>query len=447
MDEEYDVIVLGTGLTECVLSGLMSVSKKKVLHMDRNNYYGGESASLTPLDEVYKHFKMGTTAPEHFGRGRDWNVDLIPKFIMGSGKLVKLLIHTGVTRYLEFKAIEGSYVYKGSKHAIYKVPSDEKEALATSLMGIFEKRKFRNLLIFIQAFDINDPKTWNGMDPKQTTTMEMFAKFGVDENTQDICGHALALYRSEEYKTAPMVQFVDRVKLYYESLLRFQNSKSPYLYPLYGLGELPQGFARLSAIYGGTYMLDKEGCNIQYGEDGKVIGVESKGEVAKCKMVICDPSYAQDKVKKTGQVVRAICIMNHPVPNTKDALSCQIIVPQHQVNRKHDIYVSVVSYTHQVCCKGFFLAIASTTVETSNPEQELQPALDVLGPIEQKFVSVSDLYEQVEGTWSSNVFVSKSYDATSHFETTCDDILDLYEKIMGEKFDFTQVNLHQQEDE
>lgn len=26
---------------------------------------------------------------------------------------------------------------------------------------------------------------------------------------------------------------------------------------MYGLGELPQGFARLSAIYGGTYMLDK----------------------------------------------------------------------------------------------------------------------------------------------------------------------------------------------
>jgi RAB protein geranylgeranyltransferase component A len=37
----------------------------------------------------------------------------------------------------------------------------------------------------------------------------------------------------------------------------FCLGKSPYLYPLYGLGELPQGFARLSAIYGGTYMLDK----------------------------------------------------------------------------------------------------------------------------------------------------------------------------------------------
>ena len=45
-DETYDVIVLGTGLTECILSGVLSVEGKKVLHMDRNDYYGGESASL-----------------------------------------------------------------------------------------------------------------------------------------------------------------------------------------------------------------------------------------------------------------------------------------------------------------------------------------------------------------------------------------------------------------
>lgn len=30
MEEEYDVIVLGTGLKECILSGLLSVDKKKV---------------------------------------------------------------------------------------------------------------------------------------------------------------------------------------------------------------------------------------------------------------------------------------------------------------------------------------------------------------------------------------------------------------------------------
>lgn len=76
---------------------------------------------------------------------------------------------------------------------------------------------------------------------------------------------------------------------------------SPYLYPLYGLGELPQGFARLSAIYGGTYMLDKPADELVM-EDGKVVGVRSDKEVAKCKFVVCDPSYAMDRVKKYGQV-------------------------------------------------------------------------------------------------------------------------------------------------
>lgn len=73
---------------------------------------------------------------------------------------MKLLIKSGVTRYLEFKLIEGSYVYKGGK--LYKVPADEKEALSTSLMGIFEKRRFRNFLVFTNDFNPEDPKTWKG---------------------------------------------------------------------------------------------------------------------------------------------------------------------------------------------------------------------------------------------------------------------------------------------
>ena len=44
------------------------------------------------------------------------------------------------------------------------------------------------------------------------------------------------------YKETPMRHLIDKVKLYHESIARY--GKSPYLYPLYGLGELPQGFAR-----------------------------------------------------------------------------------------------------------------------------------------------------------------------------------------------------------
>lgn len=56
-------------------------------------------------------------------------------------------------------------------------------------------------------------------------------------------------------------------------------------------------------------------------------------QVARCKQLICDPSYVPDRVRKAGQVIRVICILSHPIKNTNDANSCQIIIPQNQVNR------------------------------------------------------------------------------------------------------------------
>ena len=87
MDETYDCIILGTGLTECILSGtvteswhhclcvyctsgMLSVSGKKVLHMDRNKYYGGESASLTPLEDLFTKFGLPAPDQAQYGRGR-----------------------------------------------------------------------------------------------------------------------------------------------------------------------------------------------------------------------------------------------------------------------------------------------------------------------------------------------------------------------------------------
>ena len=196
---------------------------------------------------------------------------------------------SGVTRYLEFKSIEGSYVY-GKSGKISKVPADEKEALASDLMGLFEKRRFKNFLVWVQEFSEEDPKTWKDIDPKGATMEEVYKKFGLDDNTCDFVGHALALHRDDGYLAQSAMETIKRIRLYSDSLARY--GKSPYLYPLYGLGELPQGFARLSAIYGGTYMLDKQIEEIVM-EGGKVVGVKSGGEVARCKQVYCDPSYVR----------------------------------------------------------------------------------------------------------------------------------------------------------
>ena len=99
----------------------------------------------------------------------------------------------------------------------------------------------------------------------------------------------------------------------------------------------------------------------------------------------------------------------------------------------------MVSYTHQVASKGWFIAMVSTTVETANPEAEIQPGLALLGPIKQKFIQISDVFEPSEDGTKSQLFISKSYDATSHFETTCLDVLDIFRRGTGEDFDFSTV--------
>ncbi len=38
---KWFILTIEKGLTECVLSGLLSVEGKKVLHIDRQDYYGG----------------------------------------------------------------------------------------------------------------------------------------------------------------------------------------------------------------------------------------------------------------------------------------------------------------------------------------------------------------------------------------------------------------------
>ena len=37
-------------------------------------------------------------------------------------------------------------------------------------------------------------------------------------------------------------------------------------------------------------------CQVEFDEGGKVVGVTSEGETAKCKKVVCDPSYLPNKV-------------------------------------------------------------------------------------------------------------------------------------------------------
>jgi Rab GDP dissociation inhibitor len=291
-----------------------------------------------------------------------------------------------------------------------------------------EKKRFRDFLMMIVDYDPNNKSSHKGCAPDAPTSVIM-DKFSLGQGCRDFVGHALALYRDDTWQESTTCwETVQKIRLYNDSLAHY--GKSPYLYPLYGLGDLPQAFARLSAIYGGTYMLNKPVEGVVY-ENGRVVGVRSEGETVRCNAVIGDPSYFPDKVEQVGEIVRIIGILDHPIPSTNDSESCQIIIPQGQVGRHNDIYISVVSSAHQVAPPGMFLVILSTTVETNNPEAELQPAVDLCGGFLKRWTMVKPLYSPINNSSEDGIFISKSYDATSHFDTVADDVIRLYQLVSG----------------
>jgi Rab GDP dissociation inhibitor len=202
------------------------------------------------------------------------------------------------------------------------VPANDSEAFKSPLMGLWEKKRCAGFYNYVQNVDVNNKATWKELDLVKQPMKDVFKKYKLEENTIDFLGHAVGLYRDDDYLSEPAIDAIKKIQLYVESLGKYGDS--PFLYPIYGLGGLPESFSRLCAIHGGTYMLNTKVDEILF-KDGKVCGIKSGGEEAKAPLIICDPSYVRSltsKVKAVGKVIRAICILDHPIPNTKDSASC-----------------------------------------------------------------------------------------------------------------------------
>lgn len=91
----------------------------------------------------------------------------------------------------------------------------------------------------------------------------------------------------------------------------------------------------------------------------------------------------------------------------------------------------------QVTAKGKYAGIVSTVVETNNPAAEVQAGVAILGELITKFDNICDTFVPVEDGSKSKVFITASYDASSHFESTTNEVMALYKRITGEDVDLT----------
>ena len=135
-------------------------------------------------------------AGDEYGSKRDYACDLIPKFVMAKGLLVKILLHTRTTHYLDFAKVEGSYVM--AKGVVNKVPATAQEAMSSNLMGMFEKRRMKKLLDYAFTFDPADASTHDGKDMATQPMQATFDYYSLDAATSTFIGHSIALYTTDE---------------------------------------------------------------------------------------------------------------------------------------------------------------------------------------------------------------------------------------------------------
>lgn len=78
------------------------------------------------------------------------------------------------------------------------------------------------------------------------TMADLLKYFELEPNTIDFIGHAVALFPNDNFLSRPAIECVEKIKLYMDSIGRYGDS--PFIYPIYGLGGIPEGFSRMSAI-------------------------------------------------------------------------------------------------------------------------------------------------------------------------------------------------------
>lgn len=88
-----------------------------------------------------------------------------------------------------------------------------------------------------------------------------------------------------------------------------------------------------------------------------------------------------------------------------------------------------------MCKKGFFIVIISTTKEKEKFDDDISIALEMVGKILYRFDIEEVMYEAVN--YNDNIFITNSLDATSHFESSAENVCQVYKAITGKELDLT----------
>ncbi|XP_050305481.1 rab proteins geranylgeranyltransferase component A 1 [Anthonomus grandis grandis] len=317
LPSNFDLIIIGTGFIESVISAAASRIGKSVLHLDENDFYGGQWASFNlealktspPIHIQDFESNFWTEDSESLLKNsRKFNIDLVPKVHYARGDFVELLISSNIARYTEFRSV--SRILTSLNGQLELVPCSRSDVFANNKVSVIEKRMLMKLLTSLDEEVVIS-------DPNQT-----FKEFLTSKKLSDNLVHFVLYAMARSTDVTPVSEGIENTKRFLQSLGRF--GKTPFLFSMYGSGDTPQAFCRLSAVFGGTFALDMpHSLKI---ENNRVEALVLKDqEVSGQHFVLGEAEFR--KVNNKGGISRAVFITDKSVLSSESEHLTLLVYP------------------------------------------------------------------------------------------------------------------------
>ncbi|XP_013185681.2 rab proteins geranylgeranyltransferase component A 1 [Amyelois transitella] len=411
---DFQVIVIGTGMVESIVAAACSRIGKNVLHLDSSDHYGGLWASYnfeglqkflkevnadpkrqpqvynltekwyiekeSPQEEIKegeenktddskaeakKVWSQATFAAEY----RKFNIDMTPKLLFSRGPLVELLISSNIARYAEFRCVTRVLTWLDDR--LVPVPCSRADVFATEAVSIIEKRMLMKMLTSIVGYNEeemnNEFKDWNDKTFKEYLTHK-----GLTPNLIHYVLYAIA----GGTDAMPCLEGVKECKKFLMSLGRYGNT--PFLWPMYGSGELPQCFCRLCAVFGGVYCLNRpiDKVETKTVDEGKtMVVIETKNKTVNCEHLVigineCPKEFMSSEPAESSDISRAVFITNGTIMSSeKEPLTLLRFPPLNEGDNA--VTVLEVGPATGSCPKGLFV-VYFITKKVKDAESDLK---------------------------------------------------------------------------
>ncbi|KAI9887568.1 MAG: Rab proteins geranylgeranyltransferase component A [Watsoniomyces obsoletus] len=331
----WDVVIRGTGVQQSLVALALSRTKKKILHVDRNDYYGGPDAafSLQEAASLMKNVNEGS-GESGLSFSRAYSLTLSPQILYTRSDLLGVLVSSGVYRQLEFQAMGSWWVYETARNtseapseeekvaaptdqrrgSLSRVPSSREDVFADSSLDLKARRSLMSLMKFMATYE-DQPERW---ESHAATPFSDFlsSQFGL---APDLHAPLHAICMSSQLPRNTTTAFaLPRIARHLRSTGVFGPGFGAVIPKWGGAAEIAQVACRAGAVGGAVYMLgndvDRPAENIDDEGSARMLGVHLRnGESIKTRWVVestAEEPRSRSPTSSKAQMLHSISVVN-----------------------------------------------------------------------------------------------------------------------------------------